>query len=129
MEGPFLLATTRLRRSAALLVSAVVLAVAATSTSGASPSADACRVRNLDTGATARSLQEAVTLAHTGHRLTVRGICRGVSTIGKHLSISGIRTGASGPPTLDGDGQGSVVTVKRGVRVAIEDLRIRAHAR
>lgn len=117
-----------IRPFAALLPAAALLAsfvAAVASPSDAVASATACRVENLDSGVTKQSLQEAVTLARGGHRLTVRGTCNGVTIIGKHLSITGIRTNASGRPTLDGDGQGSVLTIDHGVRVVIKDLHVR----
>jgi peptidoglycan-N-acetylglucosamine deacetylase len=89
------------------------------------PPPDTCRVKNLDTGVTKANLSQAVRAASSGDRLTVRGTCRGVTAVGKDLRIRGTRTGTSGPPTLDGKGQGSVLTVRRGVTVTIRGLRIR----
>ena len=70
-----------------------------------------CRVENLDTGVTRQALQRAVDDASAGNRLSVRGTCVGSTLINKDLRISGIETATSGPPTLDGAGQGRVVTV------------------
>ncbi len=89
----------------------------------ASPTA--CRVRNVNTGGTYRSLSAAVVAAKRGHKLTVKGRCHGHTSIGKGLVIRGIRTATSGMPTLDGDGISRVVTVASGVSVKIANLAIR----
>jgi peptidoglycan/xylan/chitin deacetylase (PgdA/CDA1 family) len=89
----------------------------------------ACRVTNDRTGDTAESLQQAARRAAPGGRLTLQGTCLGGAHIRKDLEISGIRTDASGTPTLDGTGRGTVVTVKTGVDVILRDLTIRAGGR
>ncbi len=95
---------------------------------GLAPPRKACRVRNIDSGKTRTSLQKAVEAARAGDRLTVRGICRGLSTVGKDLAISGIRTKGSGEPTLAGMDRGTVVSIPAGVSVTIGALTIRAGA-
>jgi hypothetical protein len=116
---------TRLRATIATIGGLALAAslVAATPAAAASPTA--CRVKDLDTGVTKASLQKAHDAAKKGHRLTVRGVCAGPTTIRKSLAISGIRTKSSGTPILDGKLSGSVVTVKRGVKVTMKSLAIR----
>jgi peptidoglycan-N-acetylglucosamine deacetylase len=92
---------------------------------GASAAPTACRVRNLDTGITKRSLQRAANLASAGHRLAVQGTCRGATTIRKSLRIIGIESATSGAPSLVGKGSGSVVTVSSGATVMLRRLTIR----
>jgi hypothetical protein len=118
LSGNPVLRTLAIAASAALLATA--LAVPA---SAASPTA--CRVTNLDTGVTRNKLQKAVWQARPGQRLTVRGTCRGLTTIKKRLYITGVRKGASGRPTLDGDTKGTVMTVWPRRKVVISDLQIR----
>lgn len=89
------------------------------------PSPTACRVRNLETGRVSGSLQAAVDAARSGHRLRVRGTCKGTTTLRKELRIQGRQTEASGRPTLDGDDRGAVVTVAEGVSVWLRDLVVR----
>lgn len=109
---------------AAALVS-VLLAGAGFAAPAAAGTGAACRVRNLDTGITRKSLQGAVNWAVHGNRLTLRGTCRGTTTIAKTLWITGIRTRTSGPPILDGDHKGNVVVVKANVAVTMKQLTIR----
>ena len=92
------------------------------------PPPKSCRVRNSETGRTRTSLQKAVDAARAGDRLTVRGICRGLSTVGKDLTISGIRPKGSGEPTLAGMDRGTVLRVRTGLSVKIENLTIRGGA-
>jgi hypothetical protein len=116
---------TRLRAAIATIAGLALAAtlVAAVPATAASPTA--CRVKNLDTGVTKASLQKAHAAARAGQRLTVRGVCAGPTTLRKSLTISGIRTKSSGTPILDGKLSGSVVTVKRGVKVTMKSLTIR----
>jgi hypothetical protein len=86
-------------------------------------------VTNLDTGTTKPSLQAAVNAAAAGDRLKVKGICRGTTTIGQDLRISGLQTATSGQPILGGyNGRTSwakwVVKVKSRATVTIRDLTI-----
>jgi hypothetical protein len=102
--------------------------VAATPAAAASPTA--CRVKNLDTGVTKYSLLKAHDAAKKGHRLTVRGVCAGPTTISKSLTITGIRTRSSGKPILDGKLSGSVVTVRgpsgsSPIKVTMKSLTVR----
>jgi peptidoglycan/xylan/chitin deacetylase (PgdA/CDA1 family) len=65
---------------------------------GTTPPPRACRVHNVTSGRTSDSLQQAVSTARAGTTLTLRGICRGVTAIGRDLFIKGIRTRTSGTP-------------------------------
>jgi hypothetical protein len=111
--------------SGSLALAATTL-VAATPTAAASPTA--CRVKNLDTGVTKASLQKAHDAAKKGHRLTVRGVCAGPTTLRKSLTITGVRTTTSGKPILDGELSGTVVTVRPGVTVTLRGLTVRGGA-
>lgn len=112
---------------------ALILGVAALALPGAPAFADVaataatrCRVTNIDSGARHRSLAAAVSAADPagGDRLRVRGICHGVTTIDRGLSIRGIRPSGAPRPTLDGDDGGAVITVTPGVTVTIATLTI-----
>ena len=105
----------------ATLVSLAVLIALADPTAAAAPTG--CRVRNLDTGALQTSLQAAVDAASPGQHLMLKGTCHGTTSIDKDVSVRGIRTTRPGGPTLDGDGKGTVLTVRR-VTVLLEDLTI-----
>lgn len=88
-------ACSTIRRGVALLAAlALVVALPALPASATSPTA--CRVKNLDTGITKWTLQKAVRAASPDDRLTVRGTCFGVTTIGTSLRVTGIRTRTSG---------------------------------
>ena len=84
----------------------------------------ACRVRNRDSGRARDSLQAAIRAARSGDRLTVRGTCRGATTIGKRVRIRGISNEDSGPPTLTGRKGRRVMSILAGVDVTIRDLAI-----
>lgn len=112
---------TRLLLAAALL-GACSLAAIPGSAGAASPTA--CRVRNVDTGITKRSLSAAVSAASEGHRLQVKGTCHGITEIDRDLTIIGVKTPASGVPRLDGDDLGSVVEILSGTSVTIRGLSI-----
>ena len=113
----------RLRRlTIAIATVALLTALGATSASAASPTA--CRVRNTDSGWTFTALQAAVDAASPDDLLTVTGTCHGPTIIGKNLAITGIETEPAGRPTLDGDGQGTVVRVLRLITVTIVGLTI-----
>lgn len=90
----------------------------------APPPPTACRVRNVDSGVVRGSLQRAVRAASAGDRLTVRGTCKGTTTIPKDVRIRGTRNATSGPPTLDGRAGGSVVTVASNAAVTIRSLKV-----
>jgi hypothetical protein len=115
---------SRIRATLSLITAlAMVATIFAAPASAASPTA--CRVKNISTGVTKPSLQKAVKAAKAGHRLTLRGTCKGRTTFAKSLSVKGVRTAKSGAPTLDGKKLGTVVTVKKGAKVALRGLTIR----
>jgi peptidoglycan/xylan/chitin deacetylase (PgdA/CDA1 family) len=91
---------------------------------GAEVSPTACHVRDRDSGRVSTSLQAAVRAARRGHHITVRGTCRGTTTIDKRLDIRGVSNEDSGRPTLNGRGRGTVVTIDAGVAVTLSDLGI-----
>ena len=88
----------------------------------------ACRVTDLDTGRSTGSLGRAVRDASKGDRLVVRGTCRGVTWIGKDLSIRGTRTATSGRPVLDGADAGTVLKIGARASVTLRDLTVRRGA-
>jgi hypothetical protein len=110
----------RCRVLSAIAIGCVLLAARSVPASAAV--AD-CLVTNVDTGQASAAIQAAIDAAAPGHHLTVEGTCHGRATISKDLVITGLETDIAGPPTLDADGSGSVVTVL-GVAVTIEDLTI-----
>ena len=105
---------------AAIVALALIGVMEAVPAVGASPRA--CQVRNLNTGRTYQRLQRAVDAARSGHRLTVRGLCRGSTVISKRLSIKGLRNRRSGRPSLSGVGKFRVLTVAPGARVTVRGL-------
>lgn len=100
--------------------------LAATLAVAASPTE--CRVHNLDTGITKGNLQRAVKAARPGDRLTLRGTCQGSTTIGKSLTIRGVRTVTSGVAALDGAGRSGVLVVKARVTVTLRSVTVRRGA-
>jgi predicted outer membrane repeat protein len=93
--------------------------------SGASAAERKCVVVNVGTGQSYSTLQAAVNaVTTTGDTLKVKGTCYGTTRISKNLTIVGESVYGSGQATLDGAKSGSVVTVERGVTVAITRLTI-----
>ncbi len=120
---------TRLRATTTLIGSLALVASLFATAPASAASPTACRVKDLDTGVTKASLQKAVGAASAGDRLRVQGICTGRTKITKRLTIIGIRTAASGAPTLKGPGSGTVLKItKRGVPVTVRNLTIRGGA-
>lgn len=67
---------------------------------------------------------DAVAGARAGHRLTVKGVCAANVTIGKDLTIVGVRPKGAVKPTLDGGSAGMVLLIVDGADVAISKLTI-----
>ena len=86
------MSATRTRATLALFSALALVATVAVASPASAASPTACRVKNLDTGVTKASLQKAVKAAKGGHRLTVKCTCKGTTTMGKNLSITGVRT-------------------------------------
>jgi hypothetical protein len=124
-ERPALDVRTRLRAALATIGGLALAATLVVAAPAAAAAPTACRVKNLDTGVTKASLQKAHDAAKKGHRLTVRGTCAGITTVRKSLVISGIRNATSGKPFLDGKLNGTGVTVRPSVKVAMRGLTIR----
>jgi predicted outer membrane repeat protein len=97
---------------AGILAAGLLVAMApAEPVSGATPKA--CKVRNVTRGVTYGSLAAAVNKARNGNKLTVKGTCKGSTTItDKRLTILGVRTKKSGAPTLFSNGKASVLKIK-----------------
>jgi predicted outer membrane repeat protein len=83
-----------------------------------------CLVVNARSGQSYGTLQESVAAASAEDTLKVKGTCYGTTRISKNLTIVGESGYGSGQGTLDGAKSGSVVTVERGVTVAITRLTI-----
>ncbi len=116
----------RIRRS--VVAGLVTLALLATLTAvpASAASANTCKVRNLDTGRIDGRLQKAANHARPGHRLVVRGTCRGTTVIRKNLSIKGRSTKLRGKPILDGTrSHFRVMTVLPGVKLTMRNLIVK----
>jgi hypothetical protein len=83
-----------------------------------------CLVMDTNSNHSFPALQDAVDAAAAGDTLIVEGTCTGTTTIGKGLTLTGQQPGGSAAPTLNGGGQGSVVTFDNGVTVTINTLTI-----
>jgi hypothetical protein len=70
------------------------------------------------------SLQAAQDAAAAGATLWVRGTCTGTTEITKSLTITGQQPAGFTAPTLNGGGQGSVLTIDPAVTVTINTLTI-----
>lgn len=101
----------------------VATAVLAASPAGAKTTTD-CVVANTRASTSYGALGTAVTASAAGDTLTVRGTCFGTTEVGKNLTISGVQAKGSGPPTLDGNQQGSVLTIDAGAAVTVVNLTI-----
>lgn len=116
--------TTYVRFSLAAVIAAALL-VAVPGADSVARSPRACRVRNVESGIVYRSIQRAVWKAHRGDHLRLRGTCRGTTTMEEDLWLRGERRNGSGTPTLDGDGQGPVLTIGYHASVHVKNLTIR----
>lgn len=114
----------RRRAIAALAVlSLLTLAVVPpVTTAAATPG---CNVRNTTKGTAFGSMKKAVAAAAAGNRLELRGRCSGPITIGKNLTIVGVKTSATGTPTLTGNDMTRVLWIKEGAKVTLKKLVIR----
>lgn len=110
-----------------MLVSAVFFALASVALAGpvAAAKPHRCVVVNVATGERFRHVQPAVNRAAAGAKLRLKGTCVGTILITRDLKIVGHRKPGFGPPILDGDGQGPVVTVGGDGVVTLKGLRIR----
>lgn len=87
--------------------------------------APACNVRNTTKGLTHGAFQKAVSKATAGNRLELRGTCAGPITIGKSLTVVGIKTRSTGTPTLTGRDTARVLRIRNGATVTLKGLVIR----
>jgi hypothetical protein len=83
-----------------------------------------CAVTNSATTATYSSLQDAVNAAAGGAQLLVTGTCTGTTTISADLTITGRLDVFHHGATLNGGGQGSVLTIEPGTTVTLNTLTI-----
>lgn len=72
-----------------------------------------------DCAANPSALASALAAATDGDTLTIQGTCQGLFDISKSVTLTG-----AGGATLDGQAQGTVVTIEPGKTVAINALRI-----
>jgi predicted outer membrane repeat protein len=84
-----------------------------------------CSVRNTTHPARFGSMKKAVTAAMAGDRLELRGRCAGPITIDKSLTIVGVKTSATGTPTLTGSDLTRVLFITESVTVRLSRLVIR----
>ena len=106
-----------------LLAGAIAVAIVPAA-SVVATGAETCVVTNTRTGATDGTLAAAVTAAKGGDELTVRGVCRGTTSIGKDLTIRGIRPAGAAAPTLDGKNLREVVGIEKGAKVTMKRLLV-----
>jgi hypothetical protein len=103
----------------------VLLGMAGAGLAAAAPAASAvqpaCQVVDTNAHHSYTSLQDAVTAAAAGDRLSVKGTCTGTTEIGKNLTIDGHGAKAA---TLNGGGQGGVLAIDGGVTVTLNRLTI-----
>ena len=86
--------------------------------------ATSCRIRDAQSGVRSRTLQAAVDSAAAGDRLLVRGICAGITTIDRDVTIRGVRPAGAPVPTLDGTGLGTTITTGKKAVVVVRSLTI-----
>lgn len=116
----------RVRRSSVAAVAALsLLALAAIPPVAVTAAGPTCSVRNTTRGTSHSSMQRAVTKARAGNRLELRGTCSGPIAIGKNLTIVGVRTTATGTPTLTGNDMTRVLWIKGTASVTLTKLVIR----
>jgi hypothetical protein len=81
-----------------------------------------CLVTNANQGGSFSDLQAAIDAASNGAVLQVQGTCTGTARTSIDLKIQGV--GGDGSPTLDGGGQGTVLTIEANTRVVLDSLTI-----
>jgi hypothetical protein len=110
------------RRSLVLGFGLVV--VLGLSAQGAEAKTSGCLVINSAANTSYTSLQAGVNGAQARATLWIRGTCTGTTEITKDVTLNGQRPGGFTAPTLDGGGQGSVLTVDSGVTLTVNTLTI-----
>jgi hypothetical protein len=107
-----------MRRRSSTAILAVLTSLASSFTTASPALAETCRVLNERTGERTwgggANLEVALADAVAGDHLRVTGICRGNFEMPVRLRLSGDPTPAYPHPTLDGEGEGSVLTVDDG---------------
>lgn len=114
-------------RTVALLGSLSIALVATIGAPGASLAATThpCRVTNVRTGVTYGVFQRAAAKAKDGDTLKLRGTCSGEVEILRDLTIVGVRTRATGVPTVTGNKKTRVMVLAYNVAVTLKNLVIR----
>lgn len=114
-------------RTMAVVGSLSIALVATIGAPGASLSATThpCRVTNVRTGVTYGVFQRASTRAKDGDTLRLRGTCSGQVEIRKDLTVVGVRTRATGVPTVTGNKKTRVLLLGYDVTVTLKNLVIR----
>src|SRR5438477_11326912 len=80
----------------------------------ASAATPTCLVVDTNSNHSYTSLQAAVNAAAPGDTLFVKGTCTGTTEIGKNLTVTGQSASGTKTATLNGGGQGSVLTIGTG---------------
>jgi hypothetical protein len=114
-----------LRRARTLGLAVAVLAAASLAFLVWQPFAAAsagCLVTNANQGGSFSDLQSAIDAASNGAVLQVQGTCTGTARTSIDLKIEGVS--GDGSPTLDGGGQGTVLTIEANTRVVLNSLTI-----
>jgi hypothetical protein len=111
-------------RFAGLLLGLLVLTVLAWAPTAAAAPPSKCLIINDALNANYTSLQAAQDAASPEATLWVRGTCTGTTEITKNLTLTGQQPRGFTAPTLNGGGQGSVLTIDSGVTVTINTLTI-----
>jgi hypothetical protein len=91
---------------------------------GALATTSHCLVINNAIDTSYPTLQAAVNAASPGATLWVRGTCTGTTVIGTSLTLTGQHPSGFTAPTLNGGGQGSVLTIDSGAAVTVNTLTI-----
>lgn len=98
--------------TAALVLAATAVVLSAPAAVAGPPS---CAVSNARNHKDYDSLQQAVDAAKARDTLEVKGTCIGSTTVAKDITVKGITNRAfPGPPTLDGNAEGTVLSINGG---------------
>jgi len=112
------------RWSTALVVAGLAGAEVVAAAPAVSAANTTCLVADTTSDHSYGSLQAAADAAAAGDTLFVKRTCAGTTTIGKDLTVAGHSNGGDKTETLNGNQQGSVLTIGSGVVVTLNGLVI-----